>query len=626
MMIKQESLDLLREQVDWASVYASRLSGKIRGGRAGDSIACCPFHDDRNPSFSFNPAKAGLYFCHGCGASGDGIDFVRKIDFSSFEEAVTGLANSCGVTLQRETRPDQQGPEDSELPELYSVLDLAAKFFHHYLFQPVGKDALSYLTGKRGLSVESIQKWGLGYAPSGNVLSERLIRKRGISASLLEKAGLISIFNGEPRDYFRGQVIIPVRDSAGKVIAFGGRNLGANAQPKYINSPNSPVFKKSTTLFGLDRAKREIRLAGSAVLVEGYFDVIGTHEAGIRNVVAVLGTAVSEVSIDRLALLAKRIVFNFDGDSAGIKATDRAIQAAGRAAQTGELELAVLQLPKDPDDFIRSRSAADYSERILNAPPWQQWSIDCALRQKEPDIDAACNTLEVLDFAQREKWIRYAAKVACHGRLANLDSMERIFVERLERRRRSQNRSVQVGREECPSDLLPEFYLLLAFIHRPDLRSYIYGQISSLGIEFRLGVHRWAWQVMSRQTDDDTPLVITLHQEQRSEKELTLVLRLSDLTPVQVKRLQSPEIAARAIKAMAIQPIDRELQVWKDIQLKGIPDCSSGWEDVLRVLRHEDIDRWVEVENAVDQADLEVQKASHFHDLAMLERETVSGI
>ena len=131
---------------------------------------------------------------------------------------------------------------------------------------------------------------------------------------------------------------------------------------------------------------------------------------------------------------------------------------------------------------------------------------------------------------------------------------------------------------------------------------------------------------MSRQADGDTPLVITLHQEQRSEKELTLVRQLSDLTPVQVKRLQSPEIAARAIKAMAVQPIDRELQVWKGIQLKGIPDCSSGWEDVLRVLRHEDIDRWEEVEIAVDQADLEVQKASHFHDLTMIERETVSGI
>ncbi len=318
--------------------------------KVGKQYRClCPFHHDTKPSFYVSPDK-GLFHCFGCGKSGNVIHFLMEYKGMTFVEAVRYLAERRGIKLTW---------EPSENRRLYELCEFAAKFYHNLLFSKDGMLARKYLE-KRGVSQEIIEEFKIGYAPaSGNVFFE-IARDEGFSPEEIEKAGLAINADGEYIDKFRGRVMFPIKDAYGKIIGFGGRVLD-DREPKYMNSPETPIFKKNQTLYGLDIAKEYIRREDYAILVEGYMDLISLHQYGIKNVVASLGTSLTEGQAQLLSRYTKNVYIFYDADESGKKAADRAIDVLLKA---GIYPKILLPEEGDPDEFIRKEGKEGF-EKLL---------------------------------------------------------------------------------------------------------------------------------------------------------------------------------------------------------------------------------------------------------------------
>lgn len=317
--------------------------------KAGSTYkALCPFHAEKTPSFTVSPSKQ-IFHCFGCGAGGDMFAFVMKYDSVSFTEAVSVLAKKAGIELKgfgsRKT--------GSANETLYRLHADATEFFISQLEST--PDALAYFS-KRGIDRDAIKEFRLGYAPQKRDALFRFLRGRGYQESVMESAGVVKFSEGKkPYDMFRDRIIFPIADAQGRVIAFGARILGkaAGDMPKYINSPETPIFKKGSTLYGLDVAREHIRKKGYAIISEGYTDVISFHRYGFRNAVAPLGTALTEGHLRQLRAYAKKVLLVFDGDEAGLKAARRAFPLMYESG----LRAKVLLLPEghDPDTYLREK-------------------------------------------------------------------------------------------------------------------------------------------------------------------------------------------------------------------------------------------------------------------------------
>ncbi len=348
-------LDEIREKVDIVELIsryvALKPSGKGYKGR-------CPFHPDDTPSFYVSPEKK-LWHCFGCGAGGDAIGFLMRIERLSFREALERLAAELGVELRR----------SGEREKLLEINAAAERFFRDALNSPEGKSARDYLLS-RGLGPEVWDRYGLGYAPpSGKALLSALSRW-GISD--LEKLGLIVKGERGYRDRFVDRVIFPIRDELGRTVAFAGRSL-SGAEPKYLNSPNTPLFEKGTLLYGLDIAKEAIVSSGRVILVEGYTDVISLQQAGIKEAVCSMGTALTESQARRLARYAREVVLAYDADAAGEASTLRGI---GILLDAGlEVRVALLPEGEDPDSLVRGRGTAALHATIAEATDFQEFLL-----------------------------------------------------------------------------------------------------------------------------------------------------------------------------------------------------------------------------------------------------------
>lgn len=388
----------VKERADIVDVVSEHVVLKKRGR---EFVGLCPFHEDRSPSMTVVPAKQ-LYYCFSCGAGGNSVKFLMELQQSSFTEVVLQLAQRYQVPVQTLSggQQDRLRQQLSNQESLHRVLALAAGWFQTNLQQAHGQAALDYLK-QRGLSGAIMEQFQLGYAPdSWDALLRHLGQVEGVTALQLEAAGLAVPRQGGEGHYdrFRQRLMIPIRDKQGRVVGFGGRSLDGR-EPKYLNSPETAVFQKGKILFGLDMAAGAIHKADLAVVVEGYFDVIALHGAGVRNSVAALGTALSSWQIKQLcrASTSKRIVLNFDGDSAGVRATRRAIQEVEQLALQGQLELRVFSLPsgQDPDDYLRQYGSDAYGQRLAAAPLWLDWQIEEELRN--------CD-LSRADHFQKARW------------------------------------------------------------------------------------------------------------------------------------------------------------------------------------------------------------------------------
>ena len=347
-----------------------------------DFSGLCPFHQEKTPSFTVSPGKQ-IFYCFGCGKGGDVFNFVMDMEKCEFPEAVRVVAEKCGIAIPR---PKEHSPEERKENQLRALLvemhREAQSFFVKQLEgTPEGKLARAYLED-RGLDGEALARFGIGYAPSGGDALLRVLKGK-YKDNVLAESGLISREQNGGRlfDRFRRRITFPIANESGKIVAFGCRALGDD-QPKYLNSPETPIYSKSNVLYHMDRAKEAIRRDDFAILVEGYMDAIAVARAGISNVVASCGTSLAESQIKLLGRFTKRVIVNYDPDTAGQAATERSLALLLEQ----DFEVRVLALPAvgdkkaDPDLFIRERGKDEYIKQVKSASPFVDYLIGRAMQ------------------------------------------------------------------------------------------------------------------------------------------------------------------------------------------------------------------------------------------------------
>jgi len=377
MRFDEQFLERVRDSTSIVELIGSYVHLKKRGK---DHAALCPFHNEKTPSFWVSESKQ-IFKCFGCGAGGDAYKFLMLMENLSFGDAVARLAERQGIPLPKRGAPAT--PEDDSKRRLLEIMDVAGAFFRDALEKhPSSEEARTYLE-KRSISAETIQAFGIGYAPPGSELLAHL-RSRKLDTSQILACGLIAEPSpGQYRDKFRHRVMFPIRDLSGRVIAFGGRILG-DGVPKYLNSPETVLYHKGNHLYGLDKARDAIRKADFAILVEGYFDCVVPVQFGFRNTVASLGTSLTENQVRLLGRYTRNVVISFDPDSAGLSA---ALRSTDLFLQQG-FRVNVLSLPEghDPDTFLREQGFPAYQEKLKTSTPFIEFALSRFLKQKKDPL------------------------------------------------------------------------------------------------------------------------------------------------------------------------------------------------------------------------------------------------
>ncbi|MCU7853909.1 MAG: DNA primase [Candidatus Thiodiazotropha sp. (ex Monitilora ramsayi)] len=386
--IPSQFIDELLNRVDVVEIINRRVPLK-KAGR--DFQACCPFHDEKTPSFTVSQPKQ-FYHCFGCGAHGSAIGFLMEYDNLGFVEAVEELAESAGMEVPREAGLDQ-GPD---LRPLFDLMDEASRFYQQQLrHHPEASRAIDYLKS-RGLTGEIAAKFHVGYAPPGwdNLLSA--LGQDPSSIGRLSQCGLTSEPEGKRYDRFRDRIVFPIHDTRGRVIGFGGRVLGDD-KPKYLNSPETPLFHKGRELYGLHEARRANNKLQRLLVVEGYMDVVALAQFGILNAVATLGTATTQDHLELIFRTCPEVVFCFDGDRAGKDAAWKALQTTLPIMREGR-EVRFLFLPdgEDPDTLVRKEGQEAFEQRIDDALPLSEFLFQQLTRQvKMETIDGRAHLAEL---------------------------------------------------------------------------------------------------------------------------------------------------------------------------------------------------------------------------------------
>jgi DNA primase len=383
----------VKQQADIVRVVGEYVQLK----KAGQNFrGLCPFHSEKSPSFNVHPTRQ-IYHCFGCGKGGDVFNFVMEMEKCEFPEAIRIVAEKCGIPVPRKKeRSPEERKENQQRGALVEMHREAQAFFVKQLEGTLeGKAARAYLED-RGLDKNAITQFGIGYAPSGGDVLLRFLKSK-YAEKLLAESGLVSRDqSGRLFDRFRRRITFPIANESGKIVAFGCRALGDD-QPKYLNSPETPIYSKSNVLYHLDRAKDALRRQDFAVLVEGYMDAIAVARAGISNVVASCGTSLAEPQIKLLGRFTKRVVVNYDPDTAGQAATERSIVLL----LEHDFEVRVLALPPignrkaDPDLFIREKGAEAYIKALKEAPPYVDYLI---VRARQMDLSTGEGKLRAVNF------------------------------------------------------------------------------------------------------------------------------------------------------------------------------------------------------------------------------------
>jgi DNA primase len=391
-------LEELRSRASLAAVIGRHVR-LIRKGR--EQIGLCPFHNEKTPSFTVNEDK-GFYHCFGCGAHGDVISFVMQSHSLSFPEAVERLAAEAGLEVPVQS-PDEREKARHEA-SLYDALESACALYEKTLRGGAGRAALDYLI-KRGLDSTTIARFRLGFSPDSKMAVKQALKTAGVAEELAVAAGLLIAPDGggDTYDRFRGRVMFPIADRRGRVIAFGGRAMG-DAQPKYLNSPETPLFHKGATLYGLAQAREPAAKVGSIVVCEGYMDVIALNRAGFPYAVAPLGTALTEQQIALLWTVAAEPIICLDGDTAGQRAAVKAAERALPLLKPGfSLRFAAVPSPEDPDSLVRKHGAAAMRDVLARAEPLSDvlWRRALATHPSDTPERRAALERDLMDIVER---------------------------------------------------------------------------------------------------------------------------------------------------------------------------------------------------------------------------------
>jgi DNA primase len=361
-----EFADQVKSAVDIVRVVGEYMRLKRASPQRYQGL--CPFHTEKTPSFSIYVDRQ-RYKCFGCGESGDVIKFIQEIQGLTFWESLKLLAEQNGIPIPR--RADLSDPEAKLRGALYRMHEIAGQVFQAALYSSAGSTARDYL-GRRGLTQEQANEFGLGYAdPGGGVLARRF-ENEGFTPEQMDKSGLVRRRDdGSFYDAFRGRLMFTIHNESGKIVAFAGRALKEGDEPKYINSQGTPIYEKGRLLYNLNRARKPIQKNDRAVLVEGYMDVIGVYSAGVQEVVASCGTALTDGHVQTLRRHAPALVLNLDPDAAGAAATERVIESLLR----GNMKLRIIELEDglDPDEYVKTHGAPAYQKKVDTAMEYYSW-------------------------------------------------------------------------------------------------------------------------------------------------------------------------------------------------------------------------------------------------------------
>lgn len=408
MFYPEELVEEVRMRNDIVEVISSYVKLQKRGSTY---FGLCPFHNEKTPSFSVTPSKQ-MYYCFGCGAGGNVITFLMEYEHFTFPEALAYLADRAGIELPKQEESAEARRQADLRGRILEINKEAGKYFYYQMKGKNGRRAYDYLTG-RGLTEETIRRFGLGYS---NMYSDDLyqyLKKKGYSDSLLKETGLVKIEERGAHDRFWNRVMFPIMDVNGKIIGFGGRVMG-DGEPKYLNSPETKAFDKSRNLYGLNYARTARK--PYMVICEGYMDVISMQQAGFTNAVASLGTAFTSGQASLLRRYTEQVILTYDSDRAGTKAALRAIPILKEAG----LSAKVLNLKpyKDPDEFIKNMGAEAFEKRILEAQNSFLFEIDVLHRQydmKDPEQKTAFyneTAKKLLQFTEKLERDNYTEAVA----------------------------------------------------------------------------------------------------------------------------------------------------------------------------------------------------------------------
>ena len=411
MRFDQETIREIHARTDIATLIGSYVSLRKRGN---DLVGLCPFHGEKTPSFHVHPDR-GFYKCFGCGDGGDAITFVQKIENIPFADAVRMLAARSGITLQAESAVDTR--RRSEREAIYHANHVATAYFERMLREPRAAAARSYCE-RRGLDAATIAKFHLGYAPDEwNGLRDELAREN-VDLDLAVKAGLLKRSERGYYDFYRDRLMVPTYATTGEVIAFGGRALG-DAEPKYLNTPTTPVYTKGRHFYALNLARRAASRDRTLIVVEGYLDCIALHQAGFENAVASLGTAFTEEQAIELKKSADGIYLCFDADAAGQAAAAKAIETAASVVEHAGSAVKIVILPggTDPDSFVRSQGPQAFGALLSSAKPAIEYRLEREVQTLENGFESparvAAKAEELIRrMTERAEWDRWRVWIA----------------------------------------------------------------------------------------------------------------------------------------------------------------------------------------------------------------------
>ena len=489
-MIQREVVDEIIARNDIESVIGSYVSLK----RAGSNLkGLCPFHSEKTPSFTVYPSD-NSFFCYGCSVGGNVITFIKQIEHLDYPDAVEFLAKRVGITVMHDNEEKYFKNSGIDKARLLKMNTEAARFFHASLFKDddAAKNALSYFTEKRKLSIATIKHFGLGYAPDSFDTLIKYMTAKGYTRDELVAGYLAGKSeNGHYYDAFRNKVMFPIIDVSGNVIAFGGRVLD-NSKPKYKNSSDTPVYKKSRNLFALNFAKNTG--AESMILCEGYMDVIALHAAGFTNAIATLGTAITEEQARLLKRYTKKIVICYDADEAGQKATNKAMKLLSEAG----LEVSVIKVPgaKDPDEYIGTYGKEKFAEVINASKSKFEYNMEAVLSRydlnlPQDKIDATQELVKLVSAiyfsAEREVYIQNISKLLGIDPKSIKDDVDRLV--RRQQREQKKQEGEKIKREtlgygdrvnadaaKAPAIVKAEENILGLLLLYPEHRKRVFGE------------------------------------------------------------------------------------------------------------------------------------------------------
>jgi DNA primase len=509
----------VKQQADIVRVIGEYVRLKKTGQ---NFTGLCPFHQEKSPSFAVHPVRQ-IYHCFGCGVGGDVFKFVMELEKITFPEAIRVVAEKSGIPVPkpRERSPEErrENQQRSGLVEMHR--EAAAFFARQLLGNAEGKVAAAYLED-RGLDKEAMRRFGLGFAPSSGDALLRFLKVK-YPEPLLEASGLFSRDqSGRMYDRFRRRIMFPISNEAGKVIAFGGRAMGDD-MPKYMNSPETPIYTKSNVLYHVDRAKEALRQNDFGILVEGYMDAIAVARAGILNVIASCGTSLAEPQIKLLSRFTRRVVVNYDPDTAGQVATERSLTLLLEK----EFDVRVLALPggADPDKFLKEQGAEAYRKLLAQAPPYLDYLIG---RARKMDRTTAAGKVAALNFLMpyvqrlpnrllRSEW---ATRIASELRVDEPVLREALRRAANERRSEVKPKAELVGPVVKPA----ERQLMQMLVEAEGFRERLAREIADAGLHRGLETERIFEVLIAKAGEPADPAMLSAALEEKDRRLLFEVL------------------------------------------------------------------------------------------------------